>query len=102
VDNNEGQRRVLLVVSQLRDDLAKLPPAEAVLLAHQAVETWAAAQPELSGLRRDTITQAQEAGWTNADLAALLGLSRQRIGQLVNGTTTRGPRPRDRTKGGEK
>jgi DNA-directed RNA polymerase specialized sigma24 family protein len=96
----KGAERVEQLVKQLRADVGREKPPEAAFMAHQITEAWANAQPGLADLRRAALRQAQATGWTNADLAALLGVSRQRIHQLVESpTTTRGPRPRDRKKG---
>jgi hypothetical protein len=80
-------------VEQLHADVAKLPPEKAAIVAHEAVEAWQVAQPGLANLRRAALRTAIADGWTQADLASLLGVTRQRIHQLMGDTTVRGPRP---------
>lgn len=89
-----GKHRVERTLEHLHTDVAKLTPEKAAIMSHEIVEAWQAAQPGLGQLRRDCLRRAIEHdGWTQADLAALLGVSRQRIHQLMNDpTTVRGPR----------
>lgn len=99
-DMTEDIRKVLARVHAHVQRAAVRDPARAAVLAHQAVETWMAAQPELARLRRGQVRAARDAGANMADLATQMGIARQRIYQIADDVpvTRRGPRPNDRTK----
>lgn len=88
-----GRARVERTYDQLHQDVGKLPPEKAAVVSHQIVEAWMAAQPGLALLRRQALRTAIQDGWTQAELAELLGVSRQRVHQLMGNVTIRGPRP---------
>jgi hypothetical protein len=74
-------------------------PEHAAALAHQAVEAWNAALPELAAMRKAQVQAAKAAGVNVVDLAVTMGMSRQRVYQIAeDGPTRRGQRPRDRVK----
>jgi hypothetical protein len=72
-------------IDAYKAEVAKLPVEQAVLRSHAIVEEWIAGGPELANLRRAALRRALHDGWTQADLAHLLGVSRQRIHQLLDG-----------------
>lgn len=71
------------VVSDIRRKAGLLPLADAVVLSHESVEAWLHGLDEVADLRRFMLQRAKAQGWTNADLAALLGISRQRISKVL-------------------
>ena len=78
---------------------AQKHPDHAAALAHQAVEAWNDALPELAALRKAQVQAAREAGVGVVDLALSMGMSRQRVYQIADDAPTqRGPRPRDKVK----
>ena len=59
-------------------------PLRAAVLAHQAVEEWEGARPDLARLRRSYVRAASAAGVSLVDIGKALNLSKQRIHQIMD------------------
>jgi hypothetical protein len=74
------------------DELSAIQdPLERAYQAHQAQEEWADLSKEALDIRDEAIKSAYQVGVAKSDVAHKLGLSRQRIGQLLDAQSGPGP-----------
>jgi hypothetical protein len=83
-----AEEHVQVAVAGIRAEIDRLDPVAAAVYAQRAVEAWAAGATELSKARRTSWRTLRDSGtWTATDMAAVLGVSRQRVQQVIEPTT---------------
>lgn len=85
-------------LEQVLDDLertilAGTSPEERAVLAHDAVTAWEAGKSRLARLRRGQFRQlASRKGLSTTDIAGIVGITRQRVQQILAATPRRKPK----------
>jgi DNA-directed RNA polymerase specialized sigma24 family protein len=77
-DSVEIDLTVLRALSEMDD------PSERARRASQLVTEYQQVAAELSRIRREAIEELIRLGWTQREVAKLLGMTRARVGQLLS------------------